>query len=131
MQQERSFERRRSFAIKIHQANHKILHLPFITKDILKTDTTIKQINIAWPYLYIGISLWKKLILERINHMPLGIKIGVSTKDRSKALLNNLCYLLIVSHNTAWMTVLIAFDTRGIRDTRKISLGVQCGLVQT
>lgn len=81
MQQERSFERRRSFAIKIHQANHKILHLPFITKDILKTDTTIKQINIAWPYLYIGISLWKKLILERINHMPLGIKIGVSTKD--------------------------------------------------
>ena len=48
----------------------------------------------------------------------------------AKALFNNRCYLLIVSHNTARMTILILFDTRGIRATRKISLRVQCGLVQ-
>lgn len=37
MQQERSFERRRSSVIKIHQANHKIVHLLYLfTKDNFK-----------------------------------------------------------------------------------------------
>lgn len=40
---------------------------------------------------------------------------------RAKELFNNLCSLLIISHNTAQKTILIPFDTRGIRDMRKIS----------
>lgn len=48
MQQERSFERRRNFAIKIQQSSHSILYLPLFTQDVLKINK-ITQINIDGP----------------------------------------------------------------------------------
>lgn len=38
--------------------------------------------------------------------------------------------MLIVLYNIAWQAVLTPFDTRRIRDTGKISLGVQYGFMQ-
>lgn len=74
MQQERSFERRRNFAIKIHQSSHSILYLPLFTQDVLKINK-ITQINIDWPCLK------KKVDLRENRHISLGVKTGVSMKD--------------------------------------------------